>query len=187
MKKFATILILLVLTTFTLFKADAYVDPQVQEARAQALVRIGMLKGYEDGSLRLENNITRSEFFTLIVRALGWENEDTSDINVSFSDIDSSHWAYNNVKVAVKLGLVKGYPDNTIAPDNQITYAEVLTVLIRILGYEDTLEGEWPENVVSKSQSLDMVKDLELLPRQQVTRGEVSVLIYNSLTVDFNR
>jgi len=36
--------------------------------------------------------------------------------------------------------LVSGYPDNTIAPDNDVTYAEALAVVIRALGYEKTLK-----------------------------------------------
>ena len=93
---------------------------------AEALVKLNILKGYEDGTLRLDNKILRSEFVTLVVRLKGYHHDaDIDSIKINFNDIEEKHWAYNNIKLAVKYGIVTGYPDNTIKPNNNVTYAEL--------------------------------------------------------------
>lgn len=161
---------------------------QVQEKNADALVTLGILKGYEDGTLRLQNKIKRSEFITLVVNLMGYNNDTEIDnIKVNFTDIDKKHWAFNNIKLALKYDIVAGYPDNTIAPNNDVTYAEAVAVVIRSLGYESTLKGEWPDNVVNKASELKLSTNLDLEPNHKLTRGEMSVIVYNALTVKFNR
>lgn len=156
-------------------------DPKVD-----AIVRLGIFKGDTDGNLRLEEKIIRSEIITAFVRTLGLE-EDTSakDTKLLFTDINSSHWAYNYIRAAVRHGLVAGYPDNTIGADKNITYAEALTLLTRVLGYEDVLSsGKWPENVVNLCTRLGITKDISLSMDTQITRKEVAILIYNALSAD---
>lgn len=162
--------------------------PEVQYKNADALVSLGILKGYEDGTLRLQNKIRRSEFITLAVKLMGYDNDtDINHTEVTFTDINQKHWAYDNIKLAVKYELVAGYPDNTIAPNKDVTYAEAMAVVIRALGYESTLVGEWPDNVISKATELNLTTNLDLEPNHLLTRGEMSVIVYNALTVKFNK
>ncbi|NMB34172.1 MAG: S-layer homology domain-containing protein [Clostridium sp.] len=190
MKRKISILLIL---TFIIFSLSSFVEaeeqvPSIQQKNADALVTLDILKGYEDGSLRLQNKIKRSEFITLIVKLMGYDADaDINNIKISFSDIDNKHWAFNNIKLAVKYDLIAGYPDNTIAPNNDVTYAEALAVVIRSLGYESTLVGKWPENVVSKAKEIALTTDLHLDPNHKLTRGEMSVIVYNALTVNFNQ
>ncbi|MDQ2086028.1 S-layer homology domain-containing protein [Herbivorax sp. ANBcel31] len=157
---------------------------EVRDNCAQTLVKLNILKGYEDGTLRLNNKILRSEFITLVVRLMGYHKDtDIDNIEINFKDIEENHWAYDNIKLAIKYNIVTGYPDNTIAPNNNVTYAEALAVIINALGYEDTLDGEWPDNVVEKATELKLDKNLNIEANTQITRGEMSVLIYNALTV----
>ena len=49
-------------------------------------------------------------------------------------------------------GLIKGYPDGTFKPANQVSYAEAITMLVRALGYKDEfLSGQWPANYLAKA------------------------------------
>lgn len=157
---------------------------EIRDNCAAALVKLNILKGYEDGTLRLDNKIRRSEFITLVVRLKGYHYDaDIDNVKINFKDIEEKHWAYNNIKLAVKYGIVTGYPDNTIAPNNDVTYAEALAVVINALGYKDSLEGDWPDNVIQKAKELKLDKNLSLEPNSRITRGEMSVIIYNALTV----
>jgi hypothetical protein len=191
MKKQIIIAFLIIITTiFSIIPSANAVEnvPQVQQDNANTLKALGILKGYEDGSLRLQNKIKRSEFITLVVKLMGYDTDaDIDNIKVTFTDISSKHWAFNNIKLAIKYNLVAGYPDNTIAPDNDVTYAEALAVVIRALGYENTLEGEWPNNVVNKATEINLTTNLTLDPNHKLTRGEMSVIVYNALTVSFNQ
>lgn len=189
MKKYISLLVALaIIFSFNIIGARAQSIPEIQAKNADALVTLGIMKGYEDGSLRLENKIKRSEFITLVVNLMGYDADTNLDsVKVTFTDIKKSHWAYDNIRRAIKYDLVSGYPDNTIAPDNDVTYAEALAVVIRALGYEKTLKGEWPGNVINKAAELKLSANLNLDPNHKLTRGEMSVIVYNALTVKFNR
>lgn len=158
----------------------------VIEENANTLVNLGIMKGYEDGTLRLDNKIKRSEFITLVVKMMGYDKDtNLGNTKINFKDLPKKHWAYTNIGLALKYELVSGYPDNTVAPDKDVTYAEALAVVIRALGYEKSLKGKWPDNVVNKGAELNLNKNLSLSPNQPLTRGEMSVIIYNALTVNF--
>lgn len=158
----------------------------IMEENANTLVNLGIMKGYEDGSLRLNNKIKRSEFITLVVKMMAYDKDtNLSNTKITFKDLAKNHWAYTNIGLALKYELIAGYPDNTIAPDKDVTYAEALAVVIRALGYEKSLEGKWPNNVVNKGAELKLNKNLSIDPNQALTRGEMSVIIYNALTVNF--
>ena len=43
----------------------------------------------------------------------------------------SGHWAENNIRELVALGAIGGYPDGTFKPDNNITRAEFVTILVK--------------------------------------------------------
>jgi hypothetical protein len=189
MKKFSIkkiAIILLIVPFLFVSQASAAVDPAIIDKSSNSLVKLDILRGDGQGNLKLDDKVKRCEFFSLIIRMLGYENNvNTDDIKITFKDLSKKHWSYNNMKIALKYGLVAGYLDNTVRPDNYVTYAEAQTVLIRALGYESTLSGKWPENVINKSTELGINKHLDMHRDAEITRGEASVLIYNSLAVNF--
>ncbi len=186
MKKALSIITILSMLLLFISNAGAASEISIIEKSANSLVKLGIMKGYEDGTLRLDNKIKRSEFITLIVKMMAYDKDsDLASTKISFKDLKSKHWAYTNIKVALKYQLVTGYPDNTIAPDKDVTYAEALAVAIRALGYEETLTGKWPDNVVNKGAELGLNKNLDLKPNHPLSRGEMAVIVYNSLTVNF--
>ncbi len=181
------IIALLTVLTFILVPFDAFAADDLQNQCAKSLVKLNIMQGYEDGSLRLDNKIKRSEFVTLIVKMLQYDKDtDVSNVKVDFKDIKKSHWAYNYVRLSVKYNLIIGTPDKKFSPDSYITYAEALTVLVRSLGYESKLQGKWPESVLNMSAEIGLTSNLDLPQNKQITRGDMSVMVCNSLTVNFN-
>jgi hypothetical protein len=181
-------LIIALITVFMLFtmQVSAAVDPTIIENNANSLVKLGIMYGDENGNLNLGNNIRRCEFVALVTRMMGYEkNTDVSSMEMPFKDIPQKHWAYKSIKVAVKRGIISGYEDNTFRPDINVSFVEAQSILLRVLNYGNTLSGQWPENVMNKSSELGLDKNLNLPANKQLTRGEASVLIYNSLIVNF--
>lgn len=80
-------------------------------------------------SFRPDVPITRAEFADL---AVGFENLTTGAPNF-FTDVPLGHPYYNQVNYAVDRGWLEGYPDGTFRPNNNITRAEVITVVNRVL------------------------------------------------------
>ena len=90
----------------------------------------GIMEGYEDGTFRPSGRITRAEFATVLVRLKGIAP--SSGVS-RFSDA-SGHWAEGYIVAAESAGLVEGYPDGSFRPNAQITRAEAVTALNRMLG-----------------------------------------------------
>ncbi len=87
--------------------------------------------GYPDGEFKPGNNLTRAEFAALIKRFAKLEKTDEEN---PFPDLNESHWAYEDILSLNASGLIEGYEDGTYRPENQITRAEVMTVINKILG-----------------------------------------------------
>ena len=176
MKKFLLIMI------FSIMLILSFSFATVEEDSASTLVKMNLMAGYPDGTLKLENNITRAEFCTLVTKMLGY-NENPIEITTkkSFSDMKKSHWAYNSVMTATQLNFLSGYEDNTFRPSNNITYAEVSSILIKVLGRGDDLEGNWPDNVVNLAEELKLNKNVEAEAKDKLTRGQVSVMLINAM------
>lgn len=165
--------------------SNSKAEDQIINNAANNLVSLKIMQGYEDGDLRLQNKINRSEFVTLVVKMLGYDSDTELDkYNLSFKDVSSKHWAYSYIKAAVKNKLAYGTNENKFNPVNNITYAEALTVMVRALGYESTLKGQWPQNVIDKATELGINNNIELQPNAQITRGEMALIIDNSVSIE---
>ncbi|HPD00686.1 MAG TPA: S-layer homology domain-containing protein, partial [Acetivibrio sp.] len=92
----------------------------------------GVVKGYEDGSFRPSNRLTRQETVVLVLRAFGIE--EAQDKSLSFADSNTiPAWSAGYIKKAVELGIIKGYSDNTFGPTREITRAEVVTIISKCM------------------------------------------------------
>ncbi len=115
------------------------------------LSRMGILGGYEDGSFRPNDSITRAEFAKIAVSF--FEYEDISAENI-FTDVAAGSWYESFVAVAAKLGLIEGYAGNVYRPNESITRAEACTIINRTLGrapdadhlLPESQMNTWPDN-----------------------------------------
>lgn len=102
------------------------------------LETFGIIKGYEDGTFRPEQEISRAEFVVMSVRfykAYGIKVTDDAK-KLVFTDVSKSYWAVDYIDEASANGWIVGYGNGTFAPDNDITRAEVVTIVNRVLGRE---------------------------------------------------
>jgi Fibronectin type 3 domain-containing protein len=98
-----------------------------------AAVQAGVISGYEDGSFRPGDSLTRAEMVTMIIRALGLSNGIAADSS-GFSDAAGiPDWAKAAVAVASELGIVNGREGNRFAPNDAATRAEAVVILLRVL------------------------------------------------------
>lgn len=154
----------------------------------EVLVNMNLLAGYPDGTLKLENNITRAEFSVLIMKMLGYTSDNIEVASeVKFKDLKETHWAYKSVVKATELGYLSGYEDGTFRPSNNLTYAECGSIIVNVLGYKSKLKGTWPNNVLTMVDTLKINTNLSnKLAKDLVSRGEVSIMLVNSLKVELN-
>ena len=110
------------------------------------LARMGIVKGYEDGTFRPNAPITRAEFGAIATRFFA-ETGATYEPG-TFTDVTGDEWYANAIQDAVNLGLIGGYPDGTVRPNNNITRAEACAIVNRTLGRVPDADHLLPEDVM---------------------------------------
>ena len=91
----------------------------------------GIVSGYDENNFGPDDTITRDQMAVMIVRAAGLE---AGTAKLGFADSQSiSDWAREDVAAAVGHGIISGYPDNTVRPQNHATRAEAVTVIVNVL------------------------------------------------------
>ena len=87
----------------------------------------GIVEGDPDGNFRPEDGLTRAEFSAIVLRASGLK---VSEEKADFSDTDG-HWAEAIIRTLAENGIVKGYEDGTFKPQQEVTRAEAVAMVLR--------------------------------------------------------
>ena len=103
----------------------------------------GVTYGHSKTIFAPDEQITRAEFTTMAVRLFDVYGDGDAEIMEqfkSFDDVSDGYWAAEYIKAAAKHGWITGYGDGSFRADRQITRAEVMTIVNRLLGRAADLE-----------------------------------------------
>lgn len=106
------------------------------------LSSMGIITGYPDGTFRPNAAITRAEFAAIAARF----DNDGDKTAAKFSDI-ANHWAKDEISIAYNNGWITGYPDGTFGPQRDITRAETMTLVNRVLNRQPETEDDLLPNM----------------------------------------
>lgn len=106
------------------------------------LSSMGIITGYPDGTFRPNAAITRAEFAAIAARF----DNDGDKTAAKFSDI-ATHWARDEISIAYNNGWITGYPDGTFGPQRDITRAETMTLVNRVLNRQPETEDDLLPNM----------------------------------------
>ena len=106
------------------------------------LSSMGIITGYPDGTFRPNAAITRAEFAAIAARF----DNDGDKTAAKFSDI-ATHWAKDEISIAYNNGWITGYPDGTFGPQRDITRAETMTLVNRVLNRQPETEDDLLPNM----------------------------------------
>ena len=106
------------------------------------LSSMGIITGYPDGTFRPNAAITRAEFAAIAARF----DHDGDKTAAKFSDI-ATHWAKDEISIAYNNGWITGYPDGTFGPQRDITRAETMTLVNRVLNRQPETEDDLLPNM----------------------------------------
>ncbi len=153
------------------------------DERLVLLDSLGIFEGYEDGSYRLENNLTRAEFTKIAVCASANRKAVSGALAVSpYADVPHTLWSAPYIQLAAQCGYVNGYLDSTFRPDDHITYAEATAVFLRLLGYQNSDFGAaWPRGHMQIAADIGLSDGITLDYNAPITRGDTVTLLYNLL------
>lgn len=129
------------------------------------LSRMGIIAGYPDGTFRPNAPITRAEFAAIATRF----DNNGDKTPVSFTDI-IGHWAEGEITVAANHGWVSGYGDNTFRPQNQITRAETMSLVNRVLKRLPETSADLLPDMITWTDNAD-TSSWYYLPVQEATNS----------------
>ena len=107
------------------------------------LSSMGIITGYPDGTFRPNAAITRAEFAAIAAR-FDTNGDKTA---AKFSDI-ATHWAKDEISIAYNNGWITGYPNGTFGPQRDITRAETMTLVNRVLNRQPETEDDLLPNMM---------------------------------------
>ena len=110
----------------------------------QKFVTAKILNGYEDKTFKGENTITRAEFVKILAVAFDMKLDETA--KADFTDI-KGHWSEDYVKTFASGGYTKGYDDNTFRPEGNVTRAEVVAFINRIINADADASEKLPTDL----------------------------------------
>lgn len=172
------------MTTSAATFADVADTANYAEA-VNALAALGAISGYEDGTFLPDNNITRAEVTTMVVAALNMSADaQASGATTKFADVnEKAKWAAGYVNVGVANGWISGMSATEFAPSENVTYAQVLSMLTRILGYGDyaVTKGGWPDGYLAAAASAGILSGVSAAANDAMTRAQVARLIWNAV------
>ncbi len=159
------------LTCFGGFGTFAEETAEVGEVRtveldAATLRKAGVLNALEIISdaeeFAAKDGITRREAAVMMVKMYGADEAQLKQSNpkVYFTDVSDSDEAAAYIKVASELGIIKGNGDHTFAPDELVTYPQLVKMAVTVLGYDvqAQLTGGYPTGYLAIASQRGLTK-----------------------------
>ena len=173
-------IVALCLAVFLLLSCAAAFADSAPAEMTDLLSQLKIMNGDPDGNFRFADSVTRAEFTKIAVAASQYKDSVATNLAISpFPDVPYTHWAAPYVKVGVTNGLVTGYPDGSFRPDDQVTYEEAVTMLLKVLGYTDEDFGNaWPYGQIGLADNLELSDGAEGTVGMPINRGQAAVLVY---------
>lgn len=148
-----------------------------------------VMTGYDDGTMKPDNSVTRAEFMKILTSALKIYD---SAAQCNLNDVEREAWYEKYVASAVQAGIVSGYPDNTFRPNVPLTREDAALMLYRAAGFEEEAKelnftdkdsiSDYARNavgVLSEKGILNGFENGEFKPSQAITRAQTAQIVCN--------
>ena len=167
----------------------------------EALAARGIINGKTEESFQPENTMTRAEFATIIARGLGLPERDAA----IFNDVCGDDWFRNYVSTAYHYGIIRGVSETSFNPDGTITREEAAVMVARaaklcgmntqfedfeardiLAGFFDYVTAsDWATGSLAFCYGNGILPDdeMEIKPKQAVTRAEIAQMLFNMLSL----
>lgn len=178
---------------------NGYRDISSHWARADIsyLSRMGIVKGFDDYAFRPNQPITRAQFASLLIRSLNKKGTyPTRSASNPFTDLKRTHWSYDSMLKAYKSGILQGYPNDRIKPDQYITRAEMAVMVSRARNlytykhsyssFIDVSANHWAAPAIEAMYSRNWIKgyeDARYRPQGYASRAEIVVLLRKAFSL----
>ncbi len=163
-------------------------------AFVEALVSKEFISGFPDGTFQPATPITRAQYAALMAKTFQLPESNQLD---RFKDVKSDFWGTKAIASAADRGFLKGFPDGTFRPDNNLTKIQALVSIVNglnlsggnpnvLMVYRDRTQiPSYATSAVTVATQKLLVVNYpqvdQLEPLREITRAEVAALIYQAL------
>lgn len=194
LKKFLATLLscAMLFSVVSVASVSAALPPDMEgDTHAEAVETLGalgiMVGDAETGLFRPDEPIKRSEFAKIAVTALGLADvAESSNYPTKYPDVVENHWANGYINVATNQKLVIGDDTGTFRPDDTITYAEAMTIIVRVIGHEPSAlsKGGYPAGFLVVGAENNIGRNATAASNDPANRSLVAQMMFNALTVN---
>ena len=188
-KTIAVVLAFAMIFSMGMISTFAYSDVEASTTVGEAvgiLSNLGILTGFEDGTFKPDETVTRAQMAAIVCRTLGYESQAKSSAGTTiFNDVPGDHWAAGYINVAQSLNIINGYGDGNFGPEDKVTYEQAVKMIVCALNYDLVAQakGGYPTGYLSVASSEGITKSANGKVGDAAKRSTVAVLVYNSLEV----
>jgi PKD repeat protein len=168
------------LKTVTLHWASEYLD---------YLKDNGIIKGYSDGDLAPDREVTRAELLKMVMEATD-VNKYGHSYEGYFSDVLNTDWHYAYIEIAAQMGIANGYGDGSFRPNNSVNRAEAMKIILEGFAidaesyesgtFPDVSSSDWFADYVGTGHDYGLINgydDNYFHPSYSMTRGQAAKII----------
>lgn len=182
MKKYYFVLVFFILF---LFSSGCFaffdVEEQSQIESVHYLKSKNIVNGFDDGTFKPMQDITRAEFLKIALKPKISDSEIKECFpKKHFTDVDPEGWYYYLVCYAYNNDIVKGYNDNTFRPNDKIVFRDAAKIISEI----NDLEVDYNDNREWFEKYIDIIEKERIFPEsiylldQPLKRGEMSEMVW---------
>ena len=139
-------------------------DTHWAASQIKELSEQGVIVGYPDGTFQPDENVTRAEFASMAIKALGQQHAQVAQ-PINFTDIDKDFWAYDAIQKSVYFDLIScpeaGQP---FRPDDSVSRGESISVAVNTLTTEQISKHKAIEVLNAKYTDVKEVPEWFLIP-----------------------
>ncbi len=155
----------------------------------EILTEKGVIVGYPDGTFKPDDNVSRAEFASMAIKALGQEHTTVAQ-PVKFNDIQPGFWAYDAIQKALYFDLIACPPQGEpFRPDDTVTRAESISVAVNALTTEAISDMKAKEVLSKKFADVNEVPEWFVIPagKAEILNMLVTIPSTNKAKVEANR
>ena len=155
---------------------------------ADVLRLMGVVTGTGGNRFNPEGDLSRAEFCVMVTNFIQRGDEVSRyAARTIFSDVTGKHWARGYINLMATPGsdgaaMISGIGNGSFAPDQKVTVAQAITVLLRVLNYTGKETGFiWPQSYLDFAASIGLTEGVPQDANMVLTRAQTAQLFVNAL------
>ena len=179
---------------FTMFAGAASYSDQADIKASTAvdmLSSLGVIQGYDDGSFKPNNTVTRAQMAKMIFTIMNGGNDNANayaSLPTAFTDLPTAAWAQGYVRYLQNTGIIAGKSATKFAPNDTVTGLEAAKMVLVAAGYNAQKAGltgaAWAQNTMKYGQLNNLFENVDADLNAALPRQYAAQILYNALDME---